>query len=163
MITSSWFGWLWQPLEAEIGAVVGPDIKQRAGTSTETVSYNGGNKQTNKQSLGTWDSHDRPPSLDLEVRGETHLTSKKDDVITRHGLNHLQKITASTSASLRKLYCVPGKNCSTCATDGDFCNNGGTCFNISGEIHCICPPGIQPALNVQWITRSFTALSAHFK
>ncbi|XP_034008091.1 protein eyes shut homolog [Trematomus bernacchii] len=41
-----------------------------------------------------------------------------------------------------------GKNCSTsvsaCASDGELCSNGGTCFyNSAGKIQCICPPGYQ--------------------
>ncbi|XP_034753236.1 protein eyes shut homolog isoform X1 [Etheostoma cragini] len=39
-----------------------------------------------------------------------------------------------------------GKNCSTsvssCASDVEFCRNGGTCSsNSAGEVQCICPPG----------------------
>ncbi|XP_038593172.1 protein eyes shut homolog [Micropterus salmoides] len=39
-----------------------------------------------------------------------------------------------------------GKNCSTsvsaCASDVEFCQNGGTCsHSLTGEIQCICPPG----------------------
>ena len=43
-----------------------------------------------------------------------------------------------------------GKNCSTpvsaCASDVEFCKNGGSCsHNTAGEMYCICPPGSKQA------------------
>lgn len=43
-----------------------------------------------------------------------------------------------------------GKNCSTpvsaCASDVEFCKNGGSCsYNTAGEIYCVCPPGSKQA------------------
>lgn len=50
---------------------------------------------------------------------------------------------------------LSGKNCSTsvsaCASDVEYCKNGGTCFyNSAGEIQCICPPGIGALYTVDW-------------
>lgn len=53
LVTLSLFVWLRLPLKADIGTVVGPDIKERAGTSAEMVSYSRtkSNKQTNKHRI----------------------------------------------------------------------------------------------------------------
>lgn len=62
---------------------------------------------------------------------------------------------------------LSGKNCSTsvspCASDVEFCKNGGTCtHNFAGETLCICPPGIEQEHLYSRFVHKFVQLSLCF-
>lgn len=70
------------------------------------------------------------------------------------------------SAQLTIFIYHSGKNCSTsvsaCASDVEFCRNGGTCsYNSAGEVQCICPPGIEACFK-QSIGNEFVKLNFCF-